>query len=83
MATDDPNHPNIKTLSADEARYLADRLYGRSVSKLFDAQPEVQRDCCMASRVIRALLYEVDRIAARCADDANTLRTLKIEVERC
>jgi hypothetical protein len=83
MATDDPNHPNIKTLSAGEAYYLADRLYGRSVSTFMTDQPEVCRDMCMASRVIRALLHEVDRIAARCEADAHTFRTLRIEVEGC
>jgi hypothetical protein len=82
-ATEETTHPNVKTLSAGEALYLADRLYGRSISKLFEASPEVQRDCCMASRVIRALLHEVDRIAARCEDDAHTLRNLKVEVEGC
>jgi hypothetical protein len=83
MATQETNHLNVKTLSTGEANYLADRIYGRSVSELFDAQPEVKRDMCMASRVIRALLHEVDRLAARCEDDAHTLRTLKIEVEGC
>jgi hypothetical protein len=83
MGTEETNHPNVKTLSTGEAHYLADRLYGRSVSQLFDAQPEVKRDCCMASRVIRALLHEVDRLAARCEADAHTLRNLKIEVEGC
>ena len=83
MATQETNHLNVKTLSTGEAHYLADRIYGRSVSELFDAQPEVKRDMCMASRVIRALLHEVDRLAARCEDDGHTLRTLKIEVEGC
>jgi hypothetical protein len=83
QATDDPTHPNIKTLSAGEAYYLADRLYGRSVSALLDEKPEVRRDMCMASRVIRALLHEVDRIAARCEADTHTLRNLRIEVEGC
>jgi hypothetical protein len=83
QATDETIHPNVKTLSTGEAIYLADRLYGRSTFVLMDAQPEVLRDMCMASRVIRALLHEVDRIAARCADDARTLSHLKIDVEGC
>jgi hypothetical protein len=83
MADNDPTHPNIKTLSAGEAIYLADRLYGRSVSTLMTDQPEMCRDMCMASRVIRALLHEVDRIAARCEADAHILRSLRIEVEGC
>jgi hypothetical protein len=83
MGTDQTNHPNIKTLSAGEAIYLADRLYGRSVSTLMTGQPEMCRDMCMASRVIRALLHEVDRIAARCEADAHILRNLRIEVEGC
>jgi hypothetical protein len=64
MATQETNHLNVKTLSTGEAHYLADRIYGRSVSELFDVQPEVKRDMCMASRVIRALLHEVDRLAS-------------------
>jgi len=70
-------------LTAGEAIYLADRLYSRSLSELFVASPEVRRDLCMASRVIRALLSRVDRLAARCEDDAHTLRNLKIDVEGC
>ncbi len=83
MVEHDSTNTNIKTLTAGEVTYLADRLYGRSTSLLMDIQPEVCRDMCMASRVIRALLHEVDRIAARCEDDAHTLRNLKIDVEGC
>ncbi len=83
MANDEGIPQSVKTRSAGEAYYLADRLYGRSVSALLDEKPEVRRDMCMASRVIRALLHEVDRIAARCEADAHTLRHLKIEVEGC
>ena len=83
MVETETTRTNVKTLTAGETHYLADRLYGRSVSELFDAQPEVKRDMCMASRVIRALLREVDRLAARCEADAHTLRHLKIDVEGC
>jgi len=83
MATDDANHPNVKTLSVNEAQALADRVYSRSVSRLFDAQPELQRDCCMASRVIRSLLHDVDRLASQCEDTARILRNLQIDVGGC
>ena len=83
MGTNESTSTHVKTLTAGETHYLADRLYGRSTSLLMDIQPEVWRDMCMASRVIRTLLHEVDRLAARCEDDAHTLRNLKIDVEGC
>ncbi len=83
MGTNETISTNVKTLSAGEVIHLADRLFARSQSTLFVASPEVCRDLCMASRVIRSLLHEVDRLAARCEDNAHTLRSLKIDVEGC
>src|SRR5215470_13153771 len=44
---------------------------------------QVCRDLVIASRVIRSLLYQVDRLAAECEDRAHLLRTLRIDVEGC
>jgi len=63
MANDEGIPQSVKTRSAGEAYYLADRLYGRSVSALLDEKPEVRRDMCMASRVIRALLHDLAGVA--------------------
>jgi hypothetical protein len=82
-AEGDVTHPNVKTLSVGEANHLADRLFSRSVSKMFVASPEVCRDLCMASRVIRSLLSEVDRLASECEDRAYLLRSLTIDVGGC
>jgi hypothetical protein len=83
MGTQETNHPNVKTLSAGEAVHLADRLYSRSVSKMFVASPEVCTDLCLASRVIRSLINQVDRLASECEDRAHLLRSLKIDVGGC
>jgi hypothetical protein len=83
MADNESINPQVKTLTAGEAGSLADRLFSRSVSKLFETQPEVQRDCCMASRVIRALLSEVDRLASECEDKARLLRNIQIDIRGC
>ena len=82
-AEGDVTHPNVKTLTVPEATALADRLFSRSQSTLFVASPEVQRDLCMASRVIRSLLSQVDRLASECEDRAHLLRNIKIDVEGC
>jgi hypothetical protein len=83
MAGQEVISPQIKTLSAGEANHLADRLYSRSVSKMFVASPEVRIDLCMASRVIRSLISQVDRLASECEDRAHLLRSLKIDVAEC
>jgi hypothetical protein len=74
---------NVKTLTAGEVTHLADRLFARSQSKLFVASPEVCSDLCVASRVIRSLLGEVDRLASECEDRAHLLRALRIDVGGC
>jgi len=74
---------NVTTLSVAEAEALCDRLYGRSQSLLFVASPEVRMDMCLASRAIRSLIADVDRLASRCEDAAYMLRTLKIDVRGC
>ena len=83
MVETETTHINVKTLTAGEVTHLADRLFSRSQSTLFVASPEVRRDLCMASRVIRSLLSQVDRLASECKDRAHLLRSLKIDVEGC
>ncbi len=83
MVETETTRTNVKTLTAGEATHLADRLFSRSQSTLFVASPEVRRDLCMASRVIRSLLGEVDRLASECEDRAHLLRALRIDVGGC
>lgn len=52
------------TLTPDDLQSLADRLYSRGVSKLLDDMPSVQADMRHASRAIRVLLTEIDKVAA-------------------
>jgi len=75
MAANDTIPTSIQTLTVPEAQALADRLLSRSLSALFVASPEVRRDLCMASRAIRSMLHEVDRLASRCEGEAHLLRT--------
>ena len=81
MAADEPTGTNTKTLSADEVANLADRLFSRGTSKLLNDQPSMQADLRTASRVLRTLLHEIDRVAAQCDDTARLLRNLMISVE--
>jgi len=81
MATDEPTGTHVKTLSVPEAQALADRLYSRSVSTLSTASDQERRDLQLASRALRTLLHEVDRVAAQCDDTARLLRNLTITVE--
>ena len=83
MGTNETTVQHVKTQSAGEASHLADRLFSRSQSTLFVASPEVCRDLCLASRVIRSLLSEVDRLASECEDRAHLLRAIKIDVGGC
>jgi hypothetical protein len=82
-AEGDVTHPNVKTLTVPEATALADRLFSRSQSQLFVASPEVRRDLCMASRAIRSMLHEVDRLASKCEDTAHLLRAFTVDVGGC
>jgi hypothetical protein len=81
--TDKAISPKVTTLSVAEAQASCDRLYSRSVSKMFVASPEVCLDLCMASRVIRSLINQVDRLASQCEDTAHLLRALQIDVGGC
>jgi hypothetical protein len=83
MADTEAIPQNVTTLSVVEAQTLADRLYSRSVSTLFDASPEVRRDLCMASRAIRSMLHEYDRVASRLEDQAHAIRSLRVDVSGC
>jgi hypothetical protein len=83
MAVAEVISPRIVTLSVPEAQALADRLFSRSTSRVFVASPEVCLDLCMASRVIRSLINQVDRLASESEDRAHLLRSLKIDVGGC
>ena len=83
MAANETIPTSIQTLTVPEAQGLADRLLSRSLSALFVASPEVRRDLCMASRAIRSMLHEVDRMAAYCEDGAHRLRAFTIDVGGC
>ena len=82
MATEEPsNHQGTTTrLSAKEVDSLADRLYSRGVSKLNNDQPSLQSDLVMASRVLRVLVREADKLADRCGDHTRLLKNLNIAV---
>ena len=83
MADQNPISSNVQKLSVSEAHALADRLFSRSQSSLFAGSPEVRRDLCVASRALRSLMHEIDRIASRCEDEARLLRSLQIDVAGC
>jgi len=83
MAANETIPPNVQTLTVPEAQALADRLLSRSLSTLFEASPEVRRDLCMASRALRSMLHEVDRLASRCEDEAHLLRRFQVDVGGC
>jgi hypothetical protein len=83
MANSENIPPTVRRLSVLEAESLADRLYSRSLSIMFEASLEVRRDMCMASRAIRSLLSEYDRVASLLEDEAYRLRTLHIDVGGC
>jgi len=83
MAANETILTSVQTLTVPEAQALADRLLSRSLSALFVASPEVRRDLCMASRAIRSMLHEVDRLASRCEDEAQLLRSFQVDVRGC
>jgi len=83
MAENEPISPSVQKLSVHETQALADRLFSRSQSQLFVASPEVRRDLCMASRALRSLLHEIDRVASRCEDEAHLLRALQVDIGGC
>jgi hypothetical protein len=73
----------VQALSVPEAQALCDRLFSRSQSTLFVASPEVRRDLCIASRAIRSLIHEIDRVASRYEEESHLLRALQIDVGGC
>jgi len=83
MAANETIPTSVQTLTVPEAHSLADRLLSRSLSALFVGSPEVRRDLCMASRAIRSMLHEVDRMAAYCEDGDNRLHAFTINVGGC
>jgi hypothetical protein len=83
MGTAEAISPRVATLSIPEAQALADRLMSRSLSTLFAASPQVRHDLLTASRAIRSLLHEYDRVASRLEDEAYRLRSLRIDVGGC
>jgi hypothetical protein len=71
---------NHAKLSVAEAQALADRLFSRSQSSLFVASPDVRRDLRVASRAIRSLVHEIDRLADRGADEAHRLHVFQVDI---
>jgi hypothetical protein len=69
------------TMTANEVQSLADRLFSRGVSKLLDDSPSMQADLRTASRVIRSLLSEIDKVAAIANDVAHNLAHLRVTVD--
>ena len=69
------------TLNQDNMQALADRLLSRGVSKLSTDNTEQATDLRVASRVIRALLSELDRAASVTGDLSRALGALKVNVE--
>jgi hypothetical protein len=56
MATDDPNSTHeSRKLRAHEVSLLADRIFARAVSVLFDVRPELRKDMLLASACLRVL----------------------------
>jgi hypothetical protein len=72
---------NSIMLAARDMDALADRLLSRGISKLTTDTTEQTRDLRTASRVIRALLGEVDKAAAVAGDLSRLLRELRVSVE--
>jgi hypothetical protein len=72
---------NAITLTTTELQVLADRLFSRGVSQLSADTTEQSRDFRIASRAIRSLLHEVDRVASITGDVAHSLHNLRISVD--
>jgi hypothetical protein len=60
---------------------LADRPYSRGVSRMLDDSPSMQADLRTASRVLRALLGNIDAVAAKTNETAQLLAEMRIELE--
>jgi hypothetical protein len=71
--------PTVFNVAEIEA--LADRLYGRGVSKLLDDSPALAIDLRTPSRVLRALLSKIDGAAAKTKEAAELLAQLRVQVE--
>jgi hypothetical protein len=70
----------IHPISHSRPANFADRLYSRGVSELNTYTTEQSRDLRVASRALRALLSEIDRVAAVTGDVAHSLHNLKINL---
>jgi hypothetical protein len=69
------------TLSASQAKALADRLWARGSDKrTMDETPYFSSDLRVASRALRQLRCEVDRLAAATSDRSRLLSRLTISV---
>jgi hypothetical protein len=59
--------------TANEILTLADRLYGRGISQMFDDSPSLQQDLRIASRILRAMIAKIDAAAAKIGEAAELL----------
>jgi len=72
QATDDPNPTHdTRKLSQDEIDALADRIFNRAISCLFDAQPNLKSDMLLAVACLRVLVRDVP-------DDGLTVRVWRV-----
>jgi hypothetical protein len=67
--------------TAQEVLTLADRLYGRGVSQLFDDSPSLQTDLRITSRILRAMISKIDAAAAKTGEAAELLTNMRVAVE--
>ena len=61
---------DIRKLSQHEVDALADRMFNRAISCLFDVQPELRSDTLLAVACLRTLVRD-------CPDDGLTVRVWK------
>jgi len=72
QATDDPNPTHdTRKLSQHEIDALADRIFNRAISCLFDAQPNLKSDMLLAVACLRVLVRDVP-------DDGLTVRVWRV-----
>ena len=81
MAESNNTSTRLQALTARNIEHLADRLFSRGTSILANEAPTFAGDLRTASRVMRKLLCEVDRLAAIAGDRSRTIPNLTVTVE--